>query len=340
MGETDFIPLDAVFGGRLQRDFILPVEGKPRLNVLGGNLPYAAAGYALWGGKAGLVARINREFPLAWLEQLNQAGFDTSGIRTINEPLDDRRFIVYLDPLTPRMDSPLTYFAERGIPFPRELIGYETAEPRFCSKVEYAPYSVHVNDIPRLYMDAPAAHICPIDFMSHKIMPSLLKTGLVDTLSMRSTACYMDPTYWEDIRGLIADLTIFMTTEAEAKRLFQGRSVDVWEIAAGLADYGPQIVVVNMPDGSAWVYSRLQAKRWIVPTYPTRVVDPTGMLDAFDGAFLFAYRQNFDPVEAALHGSITAALCLEGSGPFYILDTLPGLKEARLEALRPRVRVI
>ncbi len=29
MGETDFIPLDAVFGGRLQRDFILPVEGKP-----------------------------------------------------------------------------------------------------------------------------------------------------------------------------------------------------------------------------------------------------------------------------------------------------------------------
>ena len=63
-------------------------------------------------------------------------------------------------------------------------------------------------------------------------MPSLLRTGLVDTLSMRSTACYMDPTYWEDIRGLIADLTIFMTTEAEAKRLFQGRSVDVWGIAA------------------------------------------------------------------------------------------------------------
>ena len=150
----------------------------------------------------------------------------------------------------------------------------------------------------------------------------------------------MDPTYWEDIRGLIADLTIFMTTEAEAKRLFQGRSVDVWEIAAGLADYGPQIIVVNMPDGSTWVYSRLQAKRWIVPAYPTRVVDPTGMLDAFDGAFLFAYRKDFDPVEAALCGSITAALCLEGSGPFYILDTLPGLKEARLEALRPRVRVI
>jgi len=97
---------------------------------------------------------------------------------------------------------------------------------------------------------------------------------------------------------------------------------------------------VNMPDGSAWVYSRLQANRWIVPAYPTRVVDPTGMLDAFDGAFLFAYRQNFDPVEAALHGSITAALCMEGSGPFYIFDTLPGLKEARLEALGPRVRTI
>jgi len=157
---------------------------------------------------------------------------------------------------------------------------------------------------------------------------------------MRSTACYMDPSYWEDIRGLIADLTVFMTTEAEAKHLFQGRSVDVWEIAEALAQYGPEIILVNMPDGSVWVYSRLQAKRWIVPAYPARVVDPTGMLDAFDGAFLYTYRKTFDSVEAALRGNITAALCSEGSGPFYILDTLPGLKEARLEALRPRVRSI
>lgn len=340
MSETFLTPLNAVFGGRLQRDFILPFEGKPQLNVLGGNLPYAAAGYALWGGKAGLVARVNRDFPQAWLDQLRQAGIDTGGIRTVDEPLDDRRCIVYLDPLTPRMDNPLTYFAERKIPFPRELMGYETAEPRFCSKVEYEPFSLHVNDVPHSYLDAPAAHICPIDFMSHKLMPSLLKTGLIEILTMRSTTCYMDPTYWEDIRALITDLTVFMTTEAEAKRLFQGRSVDVWEIAVALAGYGPEIIVVNMPDGSAWVYSRLQAKRWIVPAYPTRVVDPTGMLDAFDGAFLFAYRQDFDPVEAALCGSITAALCMEGSGPFYIFDTLPGLKEARLEALRPRVKAL
>jgi hypothetical protein len=31
---------------------------------------------------------------------------------------------------------------------------------------------------------------------------------------------------------------------------------------------------------------------------------------------------------------------MEGSGPFYIFDTLPGLKEARLEALRPRVKAL
>lgn len=340
MSDLVFSPLDAVFGGRLQRDFLLPLEGKPQLNILGGNLPYAAAGFALWGGKAGLVARINREFPQAWLDQLAGVGCDTSGVKRVNEPLDDRRFIAYTDPLSPHMDNPLTYFAERSIPFPRELMGYESAAPRFCSKVEYQPYSVHVNDIPRLYLDAPAAHICPIDFMSHKIMPSLLKAGLIETLSMRSTACYMDPTYWEDIRGLIADLTIFMTTEAEAERLFQGRSVDLWDIAAALADYGPVIVIINLPDGSAWVYSRLQAKRWVVPAYPTRSVDPTGMLDAFDGAFLYNYRKNFDPVEAALCGNITAALCSEGFGPLYMLDTLPGLKEARLEALRPRVRAI
>ena len=54
--------------------------------------------------------------------------------------------------------------------------------------------------------------------------------------------------------------------------------------------------------------------------------------------FLAGYRQTYDPVQAALYGNISASLVVEGVGPFYALDTLPGLPEARLEALRQSVR--
>jgi len=41
-----------------------------------------------------------------------------------------------------------------------------------------------------------------------------------------------------------------------------------------------------------------------------------------------------------LHGSISASLKIEGSGPFYPLDVLPGLAEARLNALQQLAREV
>jgi len=41
-----------------------------------------------------------------------------------------------------------------------------------------------------------------------------------------------------------------------------------------------------------------------------------------------------------LHGNVSASLKLEGSGAFYPLDVMPGLAEARLNALREMVREV
>ena len=337
MTELQGSELGAVIGGRLQRDFILPFEGKPRLNTVGGNLPYAAAAYAFWGGKAGLYARVPLAYSLQALDPLKERGCDLSGIVRVKEPIDDRRFFAYTDPLSPHGENPIAYFAERGIPFPRELIGYESGGSRFCSKLEYESFTARVNDLPRAYLEVSAAHLCPLDYLSHKILPSLMKAGMIETLTMRASACYMDSSFWEEMRGLITDLTAFMLTEAEALKLFRGRSVDLWEIAETLAQYGPEFVLVHLPDGSVRLYDRMGHKRWVIPAYPAKTIDPTGMLDAFDGAFLLNYRKNYDAVEAALCGNVTAAVCMEGFGPYYVLDTLPGLMRARLEVLRSRV---
>ncbi len=323
--------------GRLQREYILPFHGSARVNQLGGNLPYTASGMALWGGKAGLLSRINPYYPLDWLKPFEIMGFDLQGIIKTDEKFDPRFFVAYTPPNKTSYENALTHFAERQIPFPQELLNYSANTRRYCSKTDYMPYTFRVTDIPRPYLEANAAHICPVDYISHKILPSVLKAGMIQTLSMRATDCYMNVTFWEDMRNLIADLSIFMLSEDQALKLFQGRSMDLWDIAHVLASYGPEYIIINTKDGATWVYDREGNKRFIVPAWPITLADPTGGLNAFDGGFLYNYRESYDIVRATVCGNLSMAFCMEGSGPNYLLETLPALRDARLHALSQQV---
>lgn len=334
-------PPEAILVGRLRREYLLPFNQPACLDVLGGNLAYAAAGMALWGGKAGLVTRVNTDFPIEiWLDPFVKQGFDLEGVSVVNGDIDHRHFVAYSDPITAHFENPMTWFAERNLPFPPELLGYDLGPSLPCSKTEYAAYSFRVNDLPRDYLEAHSAHICPIDFISHKLLPSLLKTGMIQTLSMRASACYMDPVYWSEMHGLLSDLTVFMLQEKEALKLFQGRSQDLWEISMVLAGFGPEYVLLNTADGAVMVYDRIANKRWIVPAYPVKMVDPTGCVHAFDGGFLLNYRKGFNILEGVLHGQVSSAFCAEGSGSRFVMEAMPALRDARLEALRPRIREI
>lgn len=327
---------DAVLIGRLQREYILPAAAPARLDGLGGNLAYAAAAFASWGGQAGLVSRVNADFPVDRLARLKELGFKLDGIHPVTDPLDSRFFVAYGEGNKPNYDNPITHFAERQLPFPPELFGYQPRQ-KYCSKTDYLSDSFRVTDMPRPFLEAKIAHICPIDFISHKILPSVLKGGMIQTLTMRACTCYMDPIFWENIRGLITDLTAFMMTDVQALKLFQGRSVDLWEIAEHLAGYGPEAVLMQTEDGTTRLYDRLGQKRWILPAYRARIIDPTGMLDAFDGGFLAGFQQTHEPLEAALYGNISAAIAGEGSGPYFLLECLPGLKEMRMQVLRQQI---
>ena len=327
---------EAVLVGRLQREYILPAAAPARLDALGGNLAYAAAAFASWGGKAGLVSRVGPKFPLERLARLEALGFWMDGVHSVSEPLDSRFFVAYGEGNKSSYDNPITHFAERQLPFPKELLGYQPRK-KYCSKTDYLGDSFRVTDMPRPFLEAKFAHICPIDFISHKILPSVLKAGMIQTLTMRACTCYMDPIFWEDIRGLLTDLTAFMMTDVQALKLFQGRSVDLWEIAEHLAGYGPEAILVQTGDGTTRLYDRMSQKRWILPAYRARVSDPTGMLGAFDGGFLAGLQQANGPLEAALCGNISSAISGEGSGPYFLMECLPGLKEMRLQVLRQQI---
>ena len=336
LSEPDRI-LDFVIAGQLQRDTILPLKGPPSIDILGGGLAYASAGLAFWGGQAGMLSKISPDFPMQWLEPMREAGFSLEGIRTSHESIDMRWFVAYSDLQTAFYDSPITQFANRGLSVPKEMLNYGRKSSQDDDLSRYDPKSIGISDIPGNYLETHAAHICPINLVSHQVLPNALKRGSVQTVTMSACPGYMDPTYWEFIPSLVSDLTAFMVEEADLRRLFQGRSSDLWEMAASISKYGPEFVLIRMKDGGQYLFDGVSLKKWTIPMYNGNVMDPTGAADAFAGGFLINYRQTYDPVYATLCGNVTASFAMEGCGPFYVLGAMPGLKEARLAALKDLV---
>ncbi len=329
-----------VLAGCLNRDYILPISGSPQLDVLGGSLAYAAMGVHLWGGAAGLIARIGRDFPPEWLKQIRKLGFDLSGIKVLPDSIDLRRFIAHKDPITTQYNHPVQHFADRGLPFPSDLMGYQAHHANISSRTTPLKQSLKFSDIPQAYLEATAVHICPIDYLSHLILPSIFRQGQASTISLSPSRGYMTPSFWEEIPCLLSDITVFITEERDVRDLFQGRRADLWDMAEVLGDYGPEYILIRTLSKGCYLYDRVNGRRWVIPDYRTTVVDPTGGADAFAAAFLMGYRENYDPVEAGVMGNIAASLVIEGSGVFYALDSLPGLMEARRLALREFVREI
>lgn len=331
----------AIFIGLLQRAFLILPSGKAFLDIPGGNLLYASVGWLLWqpDSSPGLVARVGEDYPQAWLEMFHQRGLDTRGITVLPEAVDVRHFCAYTSRTTRVTDDPVSHFARLKLPFPKMLLGYHPPS-KIDSRTRLSATSIRLGDVPDLYLDAGAAHLCPVDYLTHSLLPALLRQSQISTITLDPAAGYMNPTYFNLVPALVTGLSAFMPSEEELRFLFQGRSNDLWEMMEALAAYGCDLIVVKRGEGGQALLDAAAHKRWEIPAYPARLVDPSGAGDAFCGGFLAGYCSTYDPLEAALTGNIAASLAIEGSGPFYALDALPGLAQARLEAVRQGVRMV
>lgn len=329
-----------VIAGCLNRDYILPVSGHPQIDVLGGNLAYAATGLGLWNAAAGLIARVGQDYPLQWLAPFEADGFDLTGVHQLEREMDTRRFLAHADAATTYHENPVQHFADRGLTFPPALLGYQAKAPNISSRTTPLNQSIQISDIPEPYLEASAVHICPIDYLSHLILPSVFRQGQATTITLSPAPGYMSPSFWEEIPGLLSDITAFIVSEDDLRNLFKGRSTDLWEMAEATGAFGPEFVLIRTMNAGYFVYDRLSRQRWVVPQYTVTVVDPTGLMDAFAGGFLAGYREYYNPLDAALRGAIGASLVVEGSGVFYAKGAMPGLVAARLDALRELTRQI
>jgi sugar/nucleoside kinase (ribokinase family) len=328
-----------VFAGKLYRDFLITAEEQPVIDVLGGNLPYAAVGFKLWeDAPLGLLARVGEDYPQRWLDELTRRGFDTRGVRVLPQAVDVRNFYAFTGKTTRITGDPIAHFARIGAKFPKALLGYEDTSEALDSRTELAPTSIRQGDIPDDYLDGSAVHLCPIDFMTHSLLPAVFRRAGMTTITLDPALGYMNPTFLNDVPSLITGLTAFLPAEEDLRALFEGQTEDIWEMAAALADYGCELIVIKRGERGQWLYDAASGARLEIPAYPARLVNTVGVGDAFCGGFLAGYRRTYDPIEAVLHGNISASLVSEGTGIFFALDVLPGLPKARLESLRQSIR--
>jgi hypothetical protein len=331
-----------LFAGRLSREYVVFPSGKPLLDVPGGNVLYAAVGLTVWEPEppAGIIARVGEDYPQKWLDDFARRGLNIKGVQILPEAVDVRSFTAFSDSLTHSEEEPVVHFARMELPFPRALLGYKNPSDNVDSRTSLTPTSLRQKDFIPEFLEATAIHLCPLDYLTHSLLPSFLRQAEITTVTLDPSAGYMNPTYWNNVPALLTGLTAFLPAEEEIRSLFQGRSDDLWEMAEALSAYGCEMVVIKCGERGQLLYDAGAGARWEVPPYPARMVNPIGAGDAFCGGFMAGYRRTYDPLEAVLFGNISASLVVEGHNPAYALDVLPELPEARLNSLRQSARKV
>jgi sugar/nucleoside kinase (ribokinase family) len=329
-----------IIAGVLRRDYILTSAGKAYIDIPGGSLLYTAGGFGVWENGVGLVGRVGEDYPQEWLEQIRSRGFDARGITVIPQILDLRSFYAYSSDGKYTNENPISHFSRLGLPLPKSLLGYSPPPNQNSLPASDSPFSIRMMDVPDDYLDVTAAHVCPIEIQTQTSLTSLFHQRHINTITIDPSNEFMNPINWDKIHPLLRFTTALLTSEAKVRALFKGRSSDIWEMMESLASSGCEVIVIKRGSEGQYVYEQTGKKRWAIPAYPSRFTDSTGCGDAFCGGFLAGFRSTYSPLEAALHGNISSSLKIEGSGPFYPIDCLPGLAAARLDKLRGMIRKI
>ncbi|MEK6256401.1 MAG: carbohydrate kinase family protein [Chloroflexota bacterium] len=232
------------------------------------------------------------------------------------------------------------HFVHLEQPFPKSLLRFTDPNSREDDRKSRSLISPRITELPENYRYASAAHLCPIDYLSHCLLPAALSNLGLTTITLDPGHKYMHANAWEDVVSVLPGLTALHISEEAIRNLFEKRTQDLWEMAETLSHYDCPIIVIKRGKFGQFLFIKDSPHKYQIPAYPTKVVDPTGVGDAFCGGFLAGFKATFDPLQAVMYGNVSASLTLEGVGPFYGLESLPGLAQARLETLPEYVQKI
>jgi ribokinase len=331
--------IKTIIAGNLTDEYIIDTRGKASNHICGGSLLYTAAGAKPFIDEIGLLSRVDASYPGQWLSALEARGFDIRGIMRSTRPFEQRRFYAWRDPEHCETDNPVTYYAKNGLPFPHELLGFHQENIPIDDAI-WGNISISVrNGLPREFLDVTSAHLCPLDFSTQVKLINLLEGGSINTLTISPANQYMKPEYVDELRVILKGAAAFFPTEAQMTSLCHTRAREPWEMMELITEMGCQIVVASRGLRGYSMFDSNTNQRVTLPLYPSTGIDPTGMNDVFAGAYHGDYKNSYDPIHSLISGCVYASLAMEGNGPFYCSEALPGLAEARFEKLRSLLKI-
>ncbi|MCB1487999.1 MAG: hypothetical protein KDJ86_06730 [Bauldia sp.] len=296
----------ATLGNITIDDLVFP-DGSTMWCSPGGNAVYSALGIAIWGEKPDVIAPIGPEYPTESLE----GRVDLARCRRLDRNL--RNWGLYEE------DGTRTF--------------------TFRSKTRdwraFSPSPDDVGDARYRYV-----HLAPLPWDLQITFAEHFRATGAQVISVDPDDRYLDQLEDADFDRLLAAIDLFLPSLQDATALFPGSSPSA--AIAALRKRAPEVPVIAVKCGSDGVLMHAAGSSDLiqVKSAAVDVVDATGAGDAFSGGALLGYARTGDPVEAVLHGSVSASYAVAVNGPGALVRAEGGETAARLERLRPTVEMI
>lgn len=332
--------IDAIVAGDILFETIINKNNDVSISKPGGSALYCAAGFNLWGKHAGILSKIGEDEPESWMDIYQREGCSTSGIRKVRGVFDQTRFYAVLEDGRIAEDNPQKYFYNLGQSLPKFLLGY--VPPQHTREINRAriPSSISSEDIPAEYLQVNHLIIAPMDLYTHSMLPPFYRSRTDGQVIYCGSDTFMQPAFWYEFPALVRGCSVFLTSEDQLKRLFLGKTKDLWEMVEFIANCEVETVSVYSATGNHYLYDRSAKSKYEIPVHESELIDPIGAYPTYCGGFCSGYLTHFDPLESALMGSVSASIKREGTSPLHTLRALPELARMRSEVLRDSVRKV
>ncbi len=327
-----------LFVGHMQPDYLIGPKGDVYLDQPGGDAAYAAVGARVWSHEPlAIISRVTEDYPQEWLRTYESFGIDCQGVRVVVGLPASRSFYEYRDHGDVNEREPRLAFARRGLPLPRPLLDFAPQELGEHIIDHYMPLAIRPEDLSPANCNARAVYLAAGHLVTHATLPALLRSSGATTIALSPSPRYLIPTEMKRVAPLIAGINLLLIGEHHARSLFRESTRDLAEVGRRLAALGWPVVIIHTDEGGAVMIESGGKLPLLVPPYPADIRNPVAALGAFAGGYLAGWRQSFDLLEAALRGTVSASLSVEGPGAFFALTRMKGLAEARLEWVRAKM---
>ena len=289
--------------GNLSIDDLVFVDGSTRWAVPGGNAVYAALGMAVWNERASVVAPFGPDYPI--------------------EALGDRVDFSHC----PRIARSLRDWG----------LYEEDGSRQFVFRSEtrvWDDFSPRASDV---VSGTTAAHLAPLPWDRHVELIACLRQAGARTISIDLDDRNLAEISQAAVSRMVASVELFLPSRQDARAMFpKATSIEAVRRLRGMSPDTPLIAVKCGADGCV-AHGAGQSDLMLLPAVPVKAEDPTGAGDAFCGGTLVGYVRTGEPLDAVLHGAVSASFCVEMVGCSGLLAATEAQALERMAALRQTV---